>query len=226
MIHHYGSTEIPFEIVPRDGLRGIRIEVELGLPVRVVGSDLSEETARKTLGKKARWIVKQWEELALAQKGLAIHSTRRLKYFGREYHIRTEIADKPSLRFESGCFVLGHPQGPDGVDEIDTVWGDFKAQTCQAKILPIVRKWAKRMELRPNGVEFDAFKSRWGTCTKDDKIRLGIDLVTLSRDLVDYIVVHELAHIEHKDHSPAFWGLVERYLSNAKVLHERLGGEL
>lgn len=52
--------------------------------------------------------------------------------------------------------------------------------------------------------------SRWGSCTARGAIRLNWRLVKAPPHLIDYVVAHELAHLKHLDHSPAFWGAVER----------------
>jgi predicted metal-dependent hydrolase len=78
------------------------------------------------------------------------------------------------------------------------------------------------MGLKPSSVAFRRYKSRWGCCDKNDRLTFNTALIRYAPELIDYVVVHELAHIRHKDHSKAFWNLVMRYLPDAKALRRRL----
>lgn len=50
--------------------------------------------------------------------------------------------------------------------------------------------------------------TRWGSASADGRIRLNWRLIHLSMDMIDYVVVHELSHLHHMDHSPRFWDVV------------------
>jgi len=66
---------------------------------------------------------------------------------------------------------------------------------------------------RPSSVRWvDNQHSRWGSCTIDDRsVRLSTRLAGFPRWVIDYVIVHELAHLAVPDHSPDFWALVDRY---------------
>lgn len=64
------------------------------------------------------------------------------------------------------------------------------------------------MGLQPKALSFRAQKTRWGSCTAKGKISLNWRLVIAPLDVIDYVVIHELSHLAHYDHSPAFWRLV------------------
>ena len=73
---------------------------------------------------------------------------------------------------------------------------------------------ARRHDLpRPREIRWvDDMTTRWGSCTPGTgTIRLSSRLARFPDWVVDYVIVHELAHLEHADHSPAFWRLVHRY---------------
>lgn len=57
-------------------------------------------------------------------------------------------------------------------------------------------------------------KSRWGSVTKNNTINFNIHLIKAPEDVVEYIVLHELCHLEIKGHSHHYWKLVHRYLPN------------
>jgi len=86
----------------------------------------------------------------------------------------------------------------------------------------LVEKWSKEMRLTPNYVGYRKAKTRWGSCSSSDRISFNYHLMKLPMSLIEYVVVHELAHIEHKNHSADFWGLVRKYLPDYKVLEGKM----
>ena len=76
--------------------------------------------------------------------------------------------------------------------------------------------------LRPRSVRAADTTSRWGSCSSSGTISFCWKLLLLPQELSDYVVCHELAHLEHMDHSPAFWALTERLMPGAQEKRARL----
>ena len=71
--------------------------------------------------------------------------------------------------------------------------------------------WAERMGVQVNGVFVSTATARWGSCSADDRIRYSFRLLYAPKDVIEYVIVHELAHVRHKNHGKAFWREVETY---------------
>ncbi len=72
--------------------------------------------------------------------------------------------------------------------------------------------WAQRMGVKPAGVKITSARTRFGSCSAKNSICYSLYLMQYPPEAVDYVVVHELAHIRHKDHSPAFYAEVARWM--------------
>ena len=92
---------------------------------------------------------------------------------------------------------------------------DYKKETPKI-ILPLVEKHSKIMGLFPSKVSFRFNKSRWGSCSGKNSIVFNYYLAKLPIEIIEYVVVHELAHIKHKHHQKPFWDEVERVLADWK----------
>lgn len=85
-----------------------------------------------------------------------------------------------------------------------------------------VEYFAKIMKLQFKELKFRKLKSRWGSCNSLGVITLNSELIKVSKELIDYVVVHELAHLVHMNHSREFHTLVDAYLPNSKLLRKEL----
>lgn len=100
---------------------------------------------------------------------------------------------------------LAHPEPTDE---------ERKALLARAKeYLPMrVDYWSGIMGLTPTGLKITSARTRFGSCSGKNSLCFSWRLMQYPPEPIDYVVVHELAHIRHHDHSPAFYALIERYM--------------
>lgn len=77
--------------------------------------------------------------------------------------------------------------------------------------------WAERMGLYPTQIRITSAQRRFGSCSSEGHICYSWRLMQYPPEAIDYVVVHELAHLKHMNHSPAFHALVARYLLDHKA---------
>lgn len=85
-----------------------------------------------------------------------------------------------------------------------------------------VAYWSDIMQLKPISLTVANPKTRWGSMKSDGSMRLNAALMHCPPALIDYVIVHELSHMRHMNHSPAFHAYTERYLPDAKTRREAL----
>jgi predicted metal-dependent hydrolase len=91
------------------------------------------------------------------------------------------------------------------------------------EIIPAkVEYYSKRMKVTPIGVKINSAKTRWGSCSKKNSLNFSWRLMLTSDELIDYAVVHELAHIKEHNHSKRFWKVVEKILPDYKERGKKL----
>jgi len=78
------------------------------------------------------------------------------------------------------------------------------------------------MGLSPNSLKINSAKTRWGSCSSKANLNFSWMLMMADDEVIDYIVVHELAHLRQMNHSPQFWEIVEKYIPDYKERKKRL----
>ncbi len=87
---------------------------------------------------------------------------------------------------------------------------------AKAVIPEKVIKYAKIMQVEPTSVKINSAKKRYGSCTSNNSLNFSLYLMAKDDIFVDYVVIHELAHIKHHNHSKAFYDFVGEFMPNYK----------
>jgi hypothetical protein len=77
---------------------------------------------------------------------------------------------------------------------------------------------AQQTGLIPKSVEVKTYKARWGSCRITGEIQLNWKLIMAPDEVIDYVIIHELCHLKHHNHSMQFWNLVNKFEPNYKSL--------
>lgn len=92
------------------------------------------------------------------------------------------------------------------------------------KITARVQYYSRLMGVSVGRITIRNQKTRWGSCSSKGNLNFNYQLYYLPDELLDYVVVHELAHRRHMNHSAQFWQEVERYFPDWRACRERLKG--
>ena len=76
--------------------------------------------------------------------------------------------------------------------------------------------WAANLGVSPRDVKVKNQKTLWGSCSRQKNLNFNWRMMLLSPQAADYLIVHELSHLKHMDHSKIFWKMVERYCPDYK----------
>ena len=167
--------------------------------------------------KKSAWINRAREKIA-TKKGRRIDFSQdtELYYLGIPYPIK--LVSHPKKRTillqNEKAFELRYHRYDENLfgQKIDS----FYKEQAKIHIPPLIEKWSKRMDLMPTRITFRKTKRQWGSCSAKNALSFNTMMMKLPQNVIEYIIVHELAHIRHKHHQKAFWELVETYLPDYK----------
>lgn len=228
----FGKTAIEYTLQQVKGKEDISIVVEWMEGVTVVAPDhLVQEEINRVLRKKATWILDKWNSLNKIKRPpapLEFVSGEKLPYLGRYYRIKVkqnQDIDKVKVLFHQGKFYIETPTSADDIEHVPIIREALKSwyiQRAQVKAEERVKRYAQRLGVTPAKLAVKEQKFRWGTCTPQGAIYLNWRLFLAPMRVVDYVIVHELAHLRYADHSKNFWNLVRSILPDYEERKEWL----
>ena len=130
-------------------------------------------------------------------------------YLGNEYPLSINTTNGKGLTFDGQTFALDQ-----GGKEEFLAW--YKS-AFKKIALPRLEYYAKKHQLACQQVRLKNQKTLWGSCSGVNNINLNYLLIRAPIAIIDYVIVHELAHIKHKNHSKDFWNFVTQMLPNYKA---------
>jgi predicted metal-dependent hydrolase len=143
-------------------------------------------------------------------------------YLGKPLSLRYSLAAENTIALrenESELRLLHTSPLPNKSAAITKIRKNLRADANT--LLPKrVNFWSEKMNLQPANILIKQYKAQWGSCSRAGEVRLNWRLIGASREVIDYVVVHELAHLTFFNHSADFWLLVAKYQPNYKT-HKR-----
>jgi len=114
--------------------------------------------------------------------------------------------------------IVSQKEKQKGIKEYSAEEIAFLRKKAKEIIPEKVKYYSQIMHLEPNSVKITSAKKRYGSCSGRNNLNFSLYLMDKDERLIDYVVVHELAHIKHHNHSKDFYKLVERYIPDYKEL--------
>ena len=128
------------------------------------------------------------------------------------------------MKLKCGRLVVSVPRGNKSPPVVSRAVSGWFMTRAEGKIKEKVERYAEQVGKSPKSVGIKSFKSRWGSCSVHGDLTFNWKIIIAPNRIVDYVVVHELCHLIHHDHSPKFWRSVEQvlpdYLESKEWLRE------
>ena len=181
--------------------------VEVALP-----QDASLDEADAFVKKHIRWINNRLQEcgdnLLTARK---MQTGSIFLFLGKEYSIEYNKTLKQLWHFDGETLHTSLSRS----NYFDLLERFYKRQ-AEDLLLPMAEKYAKNLDCGPLKVSINKAKTRWGSCGAQNHLNFSCYLTMAPMEAIEYVIIHELAHIKQHNHSRAFWNEVEKYMPDYK----------
>lgn len=204
----------------RRGSIGLRVDAR---GISIFAPENTPDTVINELLQERR----QW--LTQALQAQAEHSQQRpprtfktgnsIPYLGQPLPLSIIFNDTEIVELDSGQLCIDLVPGSYG----DQLTDAGAQQRCQALLADWLQQqaedflpqrlalWSQHMALDPSALKIRHYRSRWGSCDQHGRITFNNRLMMAPQSIIDYVVIHELSHLVHLNHSQRFWQLVARY---------------
>jgi len=215
---------LPFSYEIRRSQRAtrVRIVVKPGSVEVVAPPKVPERRIVQFIQAKQQWIVSalgKMQARSHLSNGIASivygHGAD-VSYQGKTYKLATKPSKlkNPKVEFADG-FIAHVPESLQAENHSDVIKGALERwmkKQAKVHVEQLVNRHAPRHRLFPQSIKIKTQKSRWGSCGIRNDININWLLVMAPEEVLEYVVVHELCHIQQRNHSRHFWALVEEHL--------------
>lgn len=185
------------------------------------------EQIETVLRKRAPWILRRSVDGIVAPRPKAFVSAETLPYMGREVRLDVSPGEVSGvrIRFSHWAFRVTVPATAEGEARQTAIRSAFVRwyrRRASERIGEAVARWAPLIATQPKGVKVRDQRQRWGSCAPDGTLRFNWRIAMADSQVLDYVVVHELCHLKHRNHSKEFWAAVEAHMPDYRLHRSKL----
>ena len=170
-----------------------------------------EERIFAFLQQKEHWITQKKSQMAGAGMRLPSENLDGYEFMllGKSYTIH--LTDEKRIVFDEAGGIVYLPK--ENARKKLVAWLKTNAKRIMTTV---TQRVAQEMGVEYQSITITSAKRRWGSCSFDNKLRYTFRLIYAPKEVIEYVAVHELCHVKHKNHSPLFWAEVARFVPDWK----------
>jgi predicted metal-dependent hydrolase len=201
--------DLVYTIIRSTKRRKLTISVERDRSVVVHAPEyMADEKIRQAVESRRQWI---YEKIGHPQKyqklphppGKELVSGESALYLGRQYRIEVVKTGLPGVRFAQRFLIPATQK-----EKREEALREWYIRKAKERIIPRAKRHAGEIGVHAAEIKIVDSLYRWGSCTVKDNVNFNWRLVKAPMFVVDYVIVHELAHLMEANHTPRFWNIV------------------
>ena len=221
---HLGEISIA---VTRKNIKHVHLSVHppMGRVTLAAPTDTRLEVARAYAVSRLGWIKDQQAKLLAQARETPRQFIERESHYlwGRRYLLTIDFADeKPSVNLDHKRITLTVRPGT-AAEKREQLIRQWHLGLLHEAVPPLIRKWEARLSVEVSSYYLQRMKTKWGACNhRVSNIRLNTELVRKPKDLLEYVIVHEMLHLIEPNHSERFVALLDQYYPTWREARQEL----
>jgi hypothetical protein len=190
-----------------------------GIDVRAPLRTSIREIERFILSKQD-WItanLAESKEQSERKNNFTLNYGDKVLYHGKQYTITASQSGKTGVSNDSFYIPAALPPG-----QIKSACVEIYKILAKSDLMLKTCEYAAKMGVAPSSVKINGAASRWGSCSAKKSLNFSWRLIMADEEVIDYVVVHELAHLIEMNHSARFWAVVARIIPHYREQKKRL----
>ncbi|KKT42878.1 MAG: hypothetical protein UW64_C0006G0005 [Microgenomates group bacterium GW2011_GWC1_44_37] len=194
----------------------ISVHPERGVVVRAPFW-LSSSAIQKFVEEKSEWINKHLKKIGSTVPEKKYLEGEMHLYFGQEYPLKINLINTPirtSVEMAENSIKVdlyqGHTEDKKGL-EIKEGLLRWYLETGISVITEKVNFYTEKVGVNYSRIDIKKVSSIWGSCSPNNRLSFNRKLIMAPHEVVDYVIIHEICHLVHRNHSSRFWALVAKY---------------
>ncbi len=181
----------------------------------LVPDSITEDELYEVLKSKEYQIHKnlaEWKQLNDRRMDREYVSGQSFMYLGRNYRLKLVDETTGSVQFIKNQFIFGKSETEKGREYFIA----FYKEKLMNKIQPLVKRCSGQLGVTSRDIRIMDLQNRWASCSSNSNLNFHWKCAMIPMDVLQYIVVHELAHLLHDNHTAQFWNEVDKIIPNYK----------
>ncbi len=226
----YGQKTIDFELTYSDRKTlGITVNPDLSVQVKAPNNATKEKIFEK-VEKRASWIIEQKRYFLSFQprrKEYLYKSGESHLYLGRRYQLKIVDGHSEAVHYKGRYLQIETKNNtPKHVKELLDKWYRERAKIKFPEYAkPLIERF-KKYDVEPKDLYVQKMETRWGSCSAKGNIILNPELIKAPKPCIEYVIIHELCHLIHRNHTKTFFRLLSQEMPDWEKWKEKLEREM
>ena len=188
-------------------------EVVLSVPKFVTNSEIDNIIERKINWIRNKLAIEKTNSFNIKRK---YENGEKFLYFGSEYSLKIKHSNSDNVYLDNNIMIVEVKNNSKAV-HIRNILNNWYIAESKKYLIKTTNYYEVLIGVSVNKLIFGKYKSKWGSCNSKKTISYDWRIIMAPLEVIHYLIIHELCHIKHLNHSNDFWKTVEKYMANYKL---------